>query len=60
MFSTVKIRKYVSTRFWVLDIFVEREKFVEFHTLFPKFLDQPINFFKYTRISFNIFFLYFT
>jgi len=45
------LTKKKEKQFWVNDIFEEREKFGEFHTLFPKLLAQPIKFFEYMRMS---------
>lgn len=37
-------------------IFLWREKFGEFHTLFPKQLVQPVKFFEYMLMSLDIFY----
>jgi hypothetical protein len=36
---------------WVNPIFAEREKCGEFHTLFPKLLEQPQKFYEYFRMN---------
>jgi hypothetical protein len=58
LLETNPIIKYLSLtqkkkekQFWVDDIFAEREKFGEFHTLFPKILVQSVKFFECMRMS---------
>jgi len=46
----------VKRQWWVNRIFEEREKYGEFHTLFPQLLKQPIKFFEYMRVSPETFF----
>lgn len=40
---------------WINPIFEERDKSGEFHTLFPKLLEQPKKFFEYFRMKPNTF-----